>query len=290
MSELGKLERYIFSDDALGIWDQRYSKRVGAEPEEGAPDPRKVRYIGVMSAGYPRHNGVSFTPVESGAELFSLIPESYTYIGSQIAAEHAVVGKVAVPFEWSPYHTSISGLDYGMIRVLVAFLLSQLDDGVLPPAWSHGGVGKNVSLVREELTPVVWAKPDELYQLLCRLFGEIHEAYYGEYPGKYAERIPGILRRNQLVAEALSESLSEEGRQALQILLNLGGQNERIWVDGFRELGDQVMLHDKGMFKGDAMVLWFLAIQQEFEFACRKEVASHIWVQERQKQREGEED
>lgn len=290
MSELGQLEPYLFPDDALGIWERRYSKRADAEPENGAPDARKVKRIGVMSAAYPRQNGVSFTPVDSGAELFSLVPEGYSYIGSQIAAEHAVAGKVAIPFEWSSNHTSISGLASGMIRVLVAFLLSQLEDGVLPPTLPPGGETKDAALVRKDLAPEVWAKHDEFYDLLCRMFGEIHSAYYGEYPGKYDERIPEILRRNELVASALSESLSQEGKQALQILLNLGGQCERNWVDGFRELGSQVMLHDKGMFKGDTMLLWFLAIQQEFELSCRQEVASHIWMQERECQRANEED
>lgn len=283
MSELGQFKPYLFPYDTLGLWEKRHSHHSQAEPAPDAPDPREVAYIGVMSAAYPRSAGVSFTPVESGAELFSLVPERYMYIGSQIAARHTVVGKVAIPLEWSCYHASISGLAHGMIGVLVAFLLSELDEGMLPLTGTHGGAGKNTSLVREGLMPVVWEKPDEVYELLCRLFGEIHEAYYGDYAGKYTERIPGILTRNKLIAAVLSESLSEEGKQALQILLNLGGELDRNWVDGLRELGAQVMLHDKGMFMGDTLPFWLLAIQEEFEFACRREVASHLWVQEREK-------
>lgn len=293
MSELAKLEMYLVPKDVFALLDRRYSQRSKAEPEGDAPDFRDVRYIGVMSEIYPSSYYETsldrlLRPVESAAELFSIVPEGYAYIGSLISVEHARAGKMAIPLGWSGHACTISGLAQGMIRVLVGVLLTQLADGVLPPTLPQGSATEDAGLARKDLTPDVWAKHEELYDLLCQMFGEIHEVYYGDYPGKYTDRIPNILKRNNLVATALAESLTNEGNLVLQILLKLGGEHEATWVAGFRELGTQVMCQF-GVFGGDNLIAWKsnieLAIQKEFELACRHHVATRIYILERHKQR-----
>jgi hypothetical protein len=282
MSVPGKLVSYVSSEVGMALWRARFDSRVGVRPEKDASNPADVSYIGVMSSDYAQMpENRLFVPVDSGAELFALVPDRYEYIGSQLAVKHRTAGKLAIPLDWSEYHCVITDPTYGMIRLLVAFLLTQIKD----EGFAHSLQESNDTtvLVRHNFTPQVVGKSDELYELLCGWFGEIHTCYYGEYPGKYTERIPELVARNQALVDVLYPLCSLQGQRALGILQQLGGQWSREWVAGLRELGHQALLAKDGMFAGENLIAWLEAIQAEFEFSVRKVVASHVWVQEQRR-------
>jgi hypothetical protein len=291
MSGLAKFVFPLQREMWLEVWQQA-NERSQRPDREDAPSAADVRYIGVMSSNYPKlAEPESFIPVDSAAELYRLIPEHYGYVGSQIAGHHVVRGKMALPYPWGESYVRLSTLACGAIRVLVAFALTQLTDEpeliTLPDSAERSNL-----LERASFHPERWEEPFDLYDWLCGVYYKMHS---GTVHYNHTDDWWKIKSETKMVSEFVSNLFSSfctpAGKRAFEILNMLADHYDRNWCDGLRELGNEVGLHDKGMFgESPLFQLWLLAVQQEFEVAARKAIAEHVWCEEYDKKRRDQDD
>lgn len=291
MSGLAKPVFSLHRNVWLEAWKQAHQRSQRPNSDD-SPNAADVSYIGVMSSNYPKLGELeNFIPVDSAAELYRLIPEDYGYVGSQIAGTHMDRGKMALPYPWGEDYVRLSTLACGAIRVLVAFALTEFEK--VPDFKALPGPAEESTLLEKAgMHPERWEEPWDLYDWLCGIYYKMHSStIHYNHTDDWWQNKSEAKRVSEAVSAFFSSFCTPAGKRAFEILDLLAGHYDREWCTGLRELGYEVERHEHGMFgKNPLFYTWLLAVQQEFELAACSAIAEHVWVEERRKLRENEED
>jgi hypothetical protein len=258
---------------------QQRNERKAAEAENahrgGRPNPAEFKFLGSMSSRYLSQldvDALSFTPVESIAELYSLIPKNYSYLGALAAFSENSIGKRAAFFTWGRDYQKLSCLVVPTIEVLVAFLFSK----IIPEELEDYFDQNNSSAHLPEKTRPDWS---QAFHAIVDVYAAPHQRYYGEYESKAAvlneawqkiQSLRGYLENRFFVDD-------KQAREVLSILECLALHYPSDWCEGLRLLGRAMDLEKYNLFSGPYIQDWKTEVTEVFAWEVCKEAAFHVY-------------